>query len=168
MKKKLLALLLAATMVGTAAGCSQNGSSGASNGAESEASQSSGESQEPSGEVVTLRCGGWGRIDTEHEAGVVGMAEAIGINVEFQKYPTDADFWNNLPAQIAAKTAPDFVVMPNELYLPYIRDGLIVPLTQYIEDGTITCWDRINQNAKDVWTVDGDVYATTSYDFSAF
>ena len=83
------------------------------------------------------------------------MAEAIGINVEFQKYPTDADFWNNLPAQIAAKTAPDFVVMPNELYLPYIRDGLIVPLTQYIEDGTITCWDRINQNAKDVWTVDG-------------
>ena len=91
------------------------------------------------------------------------MAEAIGINVEFQKYPTDADFWNNLPAQVAAKTAPDFVVMPNELYLPYIRDGLIVPLTQYIEDGTITCWDRVNQNAKDVWTVDGDIYAIPFY-----
>lgn len=60
MKKKLLALLLAATMVATAAGCSQNGGSGASSGAESEVSQSSGESQEPSGEVVTLRMGGWG------------------------------------------------------------------------------------------------------------
>ena len=108
MKKKLLALFLAAAMVGAAAGCSQNGGSGTSSGGESGASQSSGESQEPSGEVITLRCGGWGRIDTEHEAGVVGMAEAIGINVEFQKYPTDADFWNNLPAQIAAlsKQAP--------------------------------------------------------------
>ena len=40
---------------------------------------------------------------------LIGMEEAIGINVEFQKYPTDADFWNNLPAQIAAKTAPDFI-----------------------------------------------------------
>ena len=163
MKKKLLALFLAAAMVGTAAGCSQNGSSGTSSGGESGASQSSGESQEPSGEVVTLHCGGWGRVDTEHEAGVIGMAEAIGINVEFQKYPTDADFWNNLPAQIAAKTAPDFVVISNELYLPYIRDGMIVPLTQYIEDGTITCWDRVNQNAKDVWTVDGDIYAIPFY-----
>ena len=163
MKKKLLAMFLAAAMVGTAVGCSQNGGSDANSGEASEASQSSGESQEPSGEVVTLHCGGWGRIDTEHEAGVIGMAEAIGINVEFQKYPTDADFWNNLPAQIAAKTAPDFVVISNELYLPYIRDGLIVPLTQYVEDGTITCWDRVNQNAKDVWTVDGDIYAIPFY-----
>ena len=84
MKKKFLALFLAAAMVGAVAGCSQNGGSDANSGEASEASQSSGESQEPSGEVVTLHCGGWGRIDTEHEAGVIGMAEAIGINVEFQ------------------------------------------------------------------------------------
>lgn len=159
MKKKLLALLLAATMVGTAAGCSQNGGSGASNGAESEASQSSGESQEPSGEVVTIRMGGWSAFQDEHETGTIGMEEAIGVKVEFQKYPTDADFWNNIPAQIAAKTAPDFIALTNELYLPYINDGLVVPLDQYIEDGTITCWDNIAQNVKDVWTIDGHIYA---------
>lgn len=85
------------------------------------------------------------------------MAEAIGVNVEFQKYPTDSDFWNNLPAQIAAKTAPDFISMTNELYLPYIRDGLLVPLTQYIEDGTITSLDRINQNVNVSW------FASTKY-----
>ena len=158
MKKKLLALLLAATMVGTAAGCSQNGGSGASNGAESGASQSSGESQEPSGEVVTIRMGGWSTFDEEHEAGTIGMEEAIGVKVEFQEYPTDADFWNNIPAQIAAKTAPDFIALTNELYLPYINDGLVVPLDQYIEDGTITCWDNIAQNLKDVWTIDGHIY----------
>ena len=159
MKKKLLALLLAATMVGTAAGCSQNGGSSTSSGGESGASQSSGESQEPSGEVVTIRMGGWSTFEEEHEPGTIGMEEAIGVKVEFQEYPTDADFWNNIPAQIAAKTAPDFIALTNELYLPYINDGLVVPLDQYIEDGTITCWDNIAQNVKDVWTIDGHIYA---------
>ena len=163
MKKKLLALFLAAAMVGTAVGCSQNGGSGANSGEASEASQSNGESQAPSGEVVTLRMGGWGNLQDEHEAGTIGMAEDIGVNVEFQKYPTDADFWNNLPAQIAAKTAPDFISLTNELYLPYIRDGLVVPLTQYIEDGTITCWDRISQNVKDVWTIDEEIYGIPTH-----
>ena len=79
MKKKLLALFLAAAMVGTAAGCSQNGGSGTSSGGESGASQSSGESQEPSGEVVTVRMGGWSSFDEEHEAGTIGMEEAIGV-----------------------------------------------------------------------------------------
>ena len=162
MKKKLLAMFLAAAMVGTAVGCSQNGGSGANSGEASEASQSNGESQAPSGEVITLRCGGWGRLE-ELEPGTIGMAEAIGVNVEFQKYPTDADFWNNLPAQIAAKTAPDFISLTNELYLPYIRDGLVVPLTQYIEDGTITCWDRISQNVKDVWTIDEEIYGIPTH-----
>ena len=158
MKKKLLALFLAAAMVGTAAGCSQNGGSSTSSGGESGASQSSGESQEPSGEVVTIRMGGWSTFVEEHEPGTIGMEEAIGVKVEFQKYPTDADFWNNIPAQIAAKTAPDFIALTNELYLPYINDGLVVPLDQYIEDGTITCWDNIAQNLKDVWTIDGHIY----------
>ena len=159
MKKKFLALFLAAAMVGAVAGCSQNGGSGASSGGESGASQSSGESQEPSGEVVTIRMGGWGNCQDEHEVGTIGMEEAIGVKVEFQKYPTDSDFWNNLPAQIAAKTAPDFIALMNELYLPYINDGLVVPLTQYVEDGTITCWDNLDQNVKDVWTIDGEIYA---------
>lgn len=72
--------------------------------------------------------GGWGNFQDEHEPGTVGMEEAIGVKIEFQKYPTDADFWNNLPAQIAAKTAPDFISLTNELYLPYINDGQAVLL----------------------------------------
>lgn len=99
--------------------------------------------------------GGWGNFQDEHEPGTVGMEEAIGVKIEFQKYPTDADFWNNLPAQIAAKTAPDFISLTNELYLPYINDGLVVPLTSYVEDGTISCWDSIAQNLKDIWEIDG-------------
>ena len=91
------------------------------------------------------------------------MEEAIGIKVEYQKYPTDADFWNNLPAQIAAKTAPDFIVLSNELFLPYILDGMIAPISKYVKDGTISCWDIVAQQAKDVWTIDGEIYAVSAY-----
>ena len=126
MYKKLLALCLAALLTASAAGCSQGteGSSAPAEGGSAPAGDAA-----PSGEVVTIRMGGWGNFEDEHAPGTVGMEEAIGVKIEFQKYPTDADFWNNLPAQIAAKTAPDFIALTNELYLPYINDGQVVPLT---------------------------------------
>ena len=93
MKKKLLALFLAAAMVGAAAGCSQNGGSGTSSGGESGASQSSVESQEPSGEVVTVRMGGWSTFDEENEAGTIGMEEG-------RRYGAGADWSCNFPVEI--------------------------------------------------------------------
>lgn len=161
MKKKLLALFLAAAMVGTAAGCAQNSNS-STNEQESTASQTEESSEASDGELVTISMGSWTDA-SEHEDATAGMEEAIGIKVEFQKYPTDADFWNNLPAQVAANTAPDFVAIPNELYLPYINDGLLLPITQYVEDGTITCWDNVNQQVRDVWTIDGEIYGVPVY-----
>ncbi|RGQ43097.1 hypothetical protein DWY99_03660 [[Clostridium] leptum] len=53
-----------------------------------------------------------------------------------QMYPTDSDFWNNFPAQMATKTVPDFIALTSERYLPYINDGPVIPPTQYVEDGT--------------------------------
>lgn len=168
--KKVLALLLVLLMVASFAACGQSGNNSSTPSSKAENSESSGQessevqedsqasSEGNSGEVVTIRMGGWGDFNTEHEAGTEGMAEAIGVEVEFQKYPTDSAFWDNLPAQIAAKTAPDFIALTNELYLPYIKDGLIVPIDQYIEDGTITCWDKVGQNVKDIWTIDGQIY----------
>lgn len=160
MYKKLLALCLAALLTASAAGCSQGteGSSAPAEGGSAPAGDAA-----PSGEVVTIRMGGWGNFEDEHAPGTVGMEEAIGVKIEFQKYPTDADFWNNLPAQIAAKTAPDFISLTNELYLPYINDGLVVPLTSYVEDGTISCWDSIAQNLKDIWEIDGEIYGIPTH-----
>ena len=160
MYKKLLALCLAALLTASAAGCSQ-GTEGGS--APAEGGSAPAGDAAPSGEVVTIRMGGWGNFEDEHAPGTVGMEEAIGVKIEFQKYPTDADFWNNLPAQIAAKTAPDFISLTNELYLPYINDGLVVPLTSYVEDGTISCWDSIAQNLKDIWEIDGEIYGIPTH-----
>ncbi len=163
--KKVLALLLVLLMAASFAACGQGGSNSSTPSSKTEDNESS-EAQDSSqtssegnsGEVVTISMGGWGEFQDEHEPGTAGMEEAIGVKVEFQKYPTDAAFWDNLPAQIAAKTAPDFISLTNELYLPYINDGLIVPITNYIDDGTISCWDMVGQNLKDIWEVNGEVY----------
>lgn len=164
MKKRIFALLLAAVMILTlAAGCGNdqkpNDSKPESKPADTQTSSTAqnDSAAEPSGEVVTLRWGGWDD-PVEFEKSWEGMEEAIGVKIEFQKYPTDADFWNNLPAQIAAKTAPDMVSLTNELYLPYIRDGLIVPIDSYINDGTITGWDEITPNIQEIWQIDGQIY----------
>lgn len=165
MKKRIFALLLAAVMILTlAAGCGNdqkpNDSKPESKPADTQTSSTAqnDSTAKPSDEVVTLRWGGWGDFSDEFTGGCGGMEEAIGVKIDWQKYPTDSDFWNNLPAQIAAKTAPDMVSLTNELYLPYINDGLIAPLDDYINDGTITCWDDITQNIKDIWQIDGKVY----------
>lgn len=86
MYKKLLALCLAALLTASAAGCSQGteGSSAPAEGGSAPAGDAA-----PSGEVVTIRMGGWGNFEDEHAPGTVGMEEAIGVKIEFQKYPTD-------------------------------------------------------------------------------
>lgn len=160
MKKRVLTFILACIMAGTAAGCSENN---AGNG-ENKSNTSKEGSTATSGETVTVRMGGWGStFEEDTNPAIEGMEEAIGIKVELQKYPTTSDFWDNIPAQIAAKTAPDFVSLTNELYLPYINEGLIVPLNQYVEDGTITCWDKVGENVKEIWDIDGKIYGIPYY-----
>ena len=121
MYKKLLALCLAALLTASAAGCSQ-GTEGRQrpSGRRQAPAAPAGEGAAPSGEVVTIRMGGWGNFEDEHAPGTVGMEEAIGVKIEFQKYPTDADFWNNLPAQIAAKTAPR-LYCPDQRAVPSVH-----------------------------------------------
>lgn len=115
MYKKLLALCLAALLTASAAGCSQGteGSSAPAEGGSAPAGDAA-----PSGEVVTIRMGGWGNFEDEHAPGTVGMEEAIGVKIEFQKYPTA------LLALIFL--VPVFYVMYNSL-LPKRYIGSFVP-----------------------------------------
>ena len=39
----------------------------------------------------------------------------------------------------------------------------MVPLTSYVEDGTISCWDSVAQNLKDIWEIDGEIYGIPNY-----
>jgi len=157
MKKGIIALVVCAMAVLSGfSGCSGTGGSSSSSGNASSDSSSS-KASKASGKVVTIRMGGWGDIDKLFAPAVEGMADAIGVQVEFQKYPTDADFWYNLPAQIASKPAPDFISCTNELYLQYIKNGLFVPLDKYVKDGTLKT-DKIMDVPLSIWTVDGKLY----------
>ena len=111
----------------------------------------------PIGQVVM---GCWGDPEREFAFSELAAAMLEDLNIELieQRYPSDADFWNNLPAQIAAGTAPDFCNLSNEMYLQYINNGLFVDLTPYIEDGTIDCLDKIMEAPKSVWQVNGGMY----------
>lgn len=91
------------------------------------------------------------------EAAFEGIEEELGIKVEFMQYPSDSDFWNNIPAQIAAGTAPDMISCTNEHYLQYIDQGLFEPLNAYVESGAIST-EGIDEVAMEAWTVDGQIY----------
>ena len=116
------------------------------------------EADNEDGEVVTLTCGVWADDESSRlEEAFSGMEDGIGIKMEFLKYPSDSDFWDNIPAQIAAGTAPDIISCTNEHYLQYIEQGLFEPLTDYVNSGEISR-DGIWEKANDAWTIDGVIY----------
>ena len=116
------------------------------------------EADNEDGETVTLTCGVWADDEARRlEEAFSGMEDEIGIKMEFLKYPSDSDFWDNIPAQIAAGTAPDIISCTNEHYLQYIEQGLFEPLTDYVNSGEISR-DGIWEKANDAWTIDGVIY----------
>lgn len=119
--------------------------------------------QEPEQQEVTpvnIRVGLWGSekdITTSLENAQGADSMFPGLTVEIQPFPSSEDFWSHLPAQIAAKTAPDIVRLTNEGAFEYIEEGLFVPIDDYIADAGLSL-DDFAQSAKDIWTFDGNLY----------
>ncbi|MGB8454538.1 MAG: extracellular solute-binding protein [Anaerocolumna sp.] len=107
---------------------------------------------------VTLDIGIWSDDEQKRlESAFEGIEDKLGLKINFMKYPSDSDFWNNIPAQIAAGTAPDIISCTNEHYLQYIKEGLFVGLDDAIADGTINT-DGILKSAFDAWKIDDVTY----------
>jgi ABC-type sugar transport system, periplasmic component len=107
-------------------------------------------------ERLELKLGFWGSADDEKADlfAINGIEKAVpGVSIKLMKYPSDAEFWDYLPAQIAAGTAPELVVITNERYLEYIQNGLIMSLDPKRLD-----LRNIPQSSIDVWTVGGKLY----------
>ena len=116
------------------------------------------EANNETGEGVTLTIGVWADDESKRlEKAFEGVEEDLGIHIEFLKYPSDSDFWDNIPAQIAAGTAPDIISCTNEHYLQYIDQGLFEPLTDYVNSGVINL-DGTWAKAMDAWKIDDVVY----------
>ncbi|MCX7709354.1 MAG: hypothetical protein N2484_05835, partial [Clostridia bacterium] len=68
--------------------------------------------EEPKKEVkeVTIRYGLWGSEEEQkiQKEAALGIEKVYpGVKVEVTPYPDSTTFWQQLPAQVAAKTAPD-------------------------------------------------------------
>ncbi|EPR14049.1 ABC transporter substrate-binding protein [Ruminiclostridium papyrosolvens] len=89
-----------------------------------------------------------------YEKACEGIEKVLpGVKVEPMMYPTDKDYWDNLPAQVAAGTAPDLAAMTNEKYLDFISNGLMLPLNESVID-----LSKIQKQAVDAWKIDGKLY----------
>lgn len=158
--KKVMALSMAATMLCLTA-C---GNAGTQSEAPVESAEKTSDTTavveakqgESDGETVTI--GVWAEDEQKRlEAAVDGVEAATGVKVEFIQYPSDSDFWDNIPAQIAAGTAPDLISCTNEHYLQYIDQGLFESLNEYIDSGVLST-ENINEVAMNAWNIDGNVY----------
>ena len=124
--------------------------------ASSSAAASASSTTDSANEKVTITFGYWGDSgETEaYTKAIEGIENEIpNVEVKLQHYPGTKDFWDSLPGQIAAGTAPDIIAPTNENHLYYISEGLFLPMDEYGFDLTNT-----NSNAIDAWTYDGKLY----------
>lgn len=155
MKKKLLSFVLASAMLtALVSGCTP--STPAVSPSSTSGTTAASPSSTPAAEPVTITFGYWGDSgETEaYQKAIEGIEAAIpGVKVELAHYAGTADFWDSLPGQIAAGTAPDIIAPTNEGHLSYIADGLFLPMDQYGLD-----LSGYTSNAVDAWTYDGHLY----------
>ena len=163
--KKALGILLVICFMATVAlsGCGQAHQAAAPASSQEtkkeESKQEETKKEEPKQEV-TIRFGGWATADVEeaYKFAVKDVEKAVpGVKVEFQHYTSDKDFWDTLPAQVAAKTAPDIINSTNEMYMYYIKNGLFASIDDYVKSGIIDV-SQYAKSAIDIWTVDGKLY----------
>ena len=152
MKKKLLPLLLSSALLAAlVAGCTP-----ASPAAKATDSPAASNPTSPAADPVTITLGYWGDSgETEAYTKAIEGIEAVvpGVKVELAHYAGTADFWDSLPGQIAAGTAPDIIAPTNEGHLSYISEGLFLPLSDYGLD-----MSAYAPNAVDAWTYEGKLY----------
>lgn len=156
--KRLTALALSAAMLSLAA-CGSSGKTASSEEKSTSESTAVKESEETSsGDTETITIGVWSDDEKSRlESAFANSEKDIGIKVEFMQYPSDSDFWDNIPAQIAAGTAPDMISCTNEHYLQYIRQDLFEDLTDSVKSGDISV-EGIDETAMSAWNIDGKIY----------
>lgn len=109
---------------------------------------------------VTIKYGAWGseeehKLQKENLAGIEKVYP--GLKIEYQQYSDSPTFWNQLPAQIAAKTAPDIISLSNEGYLEYVEKGAFASIDNEVKEVGLDL-SKYADSAKGIWTVNGKLY----------
>lgn len=109
---------------------------------------------------VTIRFGMWGseeeiKVQKENAIGIEKLYP--GMKIEVVAYPDSATFWQQLPGQIAAKTAPDLLSLSNEGGYEYIAKGSFLPIDDALKTAAVDM-SKFSDSSKAIWTVDGKIY----------
>lgn len=147
MKRRVLAVILGMTMVCSMAAC--GGSSG-----EKENSEST---KEDSGKLTFAW---WGnQVRNERTSKILEMYSEENPGVTFDgQFSEWNDYWNKLATASAGHTMPDIVQMDLQYYDQYVKNGLLLDLTSYIEEGKLNLSD-VDESILDSAKVDGKTYA---------
>lgn len=156
--KNFTAILLTAILVATTlTACGGSTPTPSASGSTAAVPSESTASSEPTAESVTITFGFWGDSgeDKAYAAAIANAEAAVpGVTVELAQFPSTQEFWANLPGQIAAGTAPDFIAPTNEGHMSYIVEGLFLPLDSYNMDTS-----DVLPSALDAWSYNGSLYA---------
>lgn len=127
-----LSLLLSAGL----AGCGKENNNAAT--PSNQPSSSAQTSSEPEKKVdpVEIKFSYW--ANASEQKNFEFIAEGIDkvypeVKVKLQQYPTSDEFWNAIPAAIAANTAPDVIAFSDEGNFEYIVKGTLAPLDDLIQ-----------------------------------
>lgn len=148
MKKKVLAILLGTAMICSMAGCGQTSSEEKKETTKTEAS---------SGKMTFAW---WGnQVRNERTSKVLEMYSEKNPGVTFDgQFSEWSDYWNKLATASAGHTLPDIVQMDLQYYDQYVKNGLLLDLTPYIEDGTLKVSD-VDDSILESAKIDGKTYA---------
>lgn len=171
-KKKLLSLMLAAAMVISLAACGDKGtdsqSSQQSSSADSQKTPESSEagstpaSDEGNADAVNMRVAWWGGQE-RHNATIEALdkyAETKGIEFSYE-YTSWTSYFENLATQAVGSNLPDVLQMSTTDIINYSRNGQIINLQPFVDDGTIDI-SNIGQDSIGGGMVDGQLAGFTS------
>ena len=140
MKKILAGTTAIAALVSMAACGSSNGSSGDS-------------------ESKNLTIAWWGNQDRNEKQDKVNKAfEAANEGVTIDGQPSEwGDYWQKLSTAAAGDSMPDIIAMDYSYINEYVDNGLIIPIDEYVKDGTIDT-SNIDDSVLKSGQVDGKQY----------
>lgn len=150
MKKfnKIVVLILALILVVSFTACKKASNNGGNDGA--------GEKNEP----VEIKVAYWANAAEQkhYEFVAAGIEkEYPNIKVVLQQYPTSEEFWTAIPTAIAAKNAPDVVILSDEGNLEFIANGSLAPIDSLIKE---VDFDKsiVSDSLYKGWTYEGKLY----------
>ncbi|MGN1141529.1 MAG: ABC transporter substrate-binding protein [Oliverpabstia sp.] len=157
MKRRIALLLTGVVVVGSIlSGC--GGTEAKETTEDKEASTE--KENDSSDDEIMLTMAWWGnQVRNERTQKVLDDYSAENPNVTFDgQFSEWNDYWNKLATASAGHNLPDIVQLDTKNLEQYVKNGLLVDLTPYIEDGTLDLSD-VDESIVEMGNVDDKTYA---------